>query len=46
LPAPPPGYAITGVEVIVRVEAQPAVDGQGVEQPGAEPTDLSAVLRS
>lgn len=31
LPAPPPGYAITGVEVIVRVEAQGAAEGQRVE---------------
>lgn len=36
LPAPPPGYAITGVEVIVRVEAQPAVDGKRTELPMAE----------
>lgn len=46
LPAPPPGYAITGVEVIVRVEAQPSMDGRPAATPAAEGVPLDAAERS
>lgn len=45
LPAPPPGYAITGVEVIVRVEAQPGPGGAKTATSPAEGVPVSAPER-
>lgn len=44
LPQAPAGYAITGVEVIVRVEPQPGVQGQEAE-PSPPPADGPELAR-